>query len=110
MLHLVHEGLPWFLSAITLYGVWQIGINRRWGWKVGLVANGAWILFDIWWKAWGLIPLSVALILMYAWSLWGYRVKRLWLRRPSQRVPCDLCGGSHIPNGIGLPCVPYENW
>ena len=95
LIHLIHEVLPWFLSLITLVGVWQIGKHPRLGWKVGLVANASWVIFDVWWKAWGLIPLSVALLVMYSWQLWGAYPKRLWRNRRSLKVPCDL---------------PYDAW
>jgi len=70
VIHIIHQGLPWFLSAITLLGVWLLGRHRvvR-GWQVGILANAAWVVFDVWWKAWGLIPLSAALLVLYTYEL-----------------------------------------
>src|SRR5665213_2052356 len=29
---------------------------------------------------------------------------------PTLKVPCDLCGGAHVPNGIAPACLPYDRW
>lgn len=113
MIHFIHTYLPWVLSTITFLGVWQIGHHKRLGWKIGIVTNLVWIIYDLSILkegGLGLIPLSAALFVMYVWQLQGYRVGRLWRQRASQRVYCTLCGGSHVPNGIGVACVPYEDW
>jgi len=110
VIHLIHQGLPWFLSAITLLGVGLLGRQRvvR-GWQVGILANSAWVVFDVWWRAWGLIPLSAALLILYTWELVSHH-RRQQKVYPTLKVPCDLCGGAHVPNGISLPCVPYDQW
>jgi ribosomal protein L32 len=60
---------------------------------------------------------SVALNVAWLWiGIYGVyqipRVNRFYQRKlhPPEQVECDNCGGSHVPNGIGLPCVPYEEW
>lgn len=114
MIHLIHELLPWFLSAVTLLGIWLIGRTgtTRKGWMVGIVANITWIVFDVWWAAWGLVPLSAALVVMYSWQLWGRHLKA-WIERrrhPLVTLPCHFCGGNHPPNGIGPSCLPVDEW
>jgi hypothetical protein len=41
------------------------------------------------------------------WSIWKARRPK----PPTEpQVHCDRCGLTHIPNGIGLPCVPVDRW
>lgn len=65
--------LPWATSAFTLLGMWLIGQKRSVGWVVGLLNQGCWITFAIAFKAWGLLPLSAALTVIYVRSLLAWR-------------------------------------
>lgn len=65
--------IPLALSGVTLYGMWVIG-NKDWrGWLVGLVNQALWLVFIIVFEAWGLLPLSAALIGVYSRNLLAWR-------------------------------------
>ena len=63
---------------------------------------------------------SVALnVVWLAIALYVYGLTGLpWVQRrlhpvkadTPEAVQCRLCDGWHVPNGIGLPCVPYDEW
>lgn len=65
--------LPLVISAFTMLAMWMIG-NKSWkGWVVGLVNQGLWIAFAIIFEAYGLIPLSVVLTVIYIRNLMKWR-------------------------------------
>lgn len=60
-------------SVVTLVGMWMAG-NKDWrGWAVGLANQGLWLLFIFVFAAWGLLPLSLALIVTYTRNLLRWR-------------------------------------
>lgn len=61
--------LPLMLSVLTVLGMWLIGNKNRLGWVVGLINQVLWISFAILFKAWGLLPLSLVLIVVYVRNL-----------------------------------------
>ena len=61
--------LPLLLSILTIIGMWLIGNKNYWGWIVGLVNQTLWITFAIVFKAWGLLPLTLVLIVVYTRNL-----------------------------------------
>lgn len=65
--------LPWLTSAGTLLGMWLVGQKRSVGWIVGLVNQVLWVTFAIAFEAWGLLPLTVALIIIYTRALVKWR-------------------------------------
>lgn len=61
--------LPLILSLLTIVGMWLIGNKNRLGWVVGLFNQTLWITFAIVFKAWGLLPLTLVLIVVYTRNL-----------------------------------------
>ncbi len=58
--------LPWLLSAITIYAMFLAGEKRRNTWLIGLANQGLWLVWIIAAEAWGLIPMNLALWVVYA--------------------------------------------
>jgi len=65
--------IPWLTSAITLWGIHEQGHKRSRGWAIGLANQALWITFIVLFGAWGLLPLSLALIVMYGRNLLAWR-------------------------------------
>ena len=65
--------LPWATSAGTLLGMWLVGQKKSVGWVVGLVNQALWVTFSIMFEAWGLLPLTAALIVVYSKALIQWR-------------------------------------
>jgi hypothetical protein len=60
-------------SGFTLWGMWLAG-NKDWkGWAVGLGNQALWLVFIVAFGAWGLLPLSLALIVTYTRNLVRWR-------------------------------------
>ena len=70
---MIRTMLPWATSAGTLLGMWLVGQKRSVGWVVGLVNQALWVTFAIMFEAWGLLPLTVALIFIYTKALLAWR-------------------------------------
>lgn len=71
----VRQAIALSTSVVTLYGMWLTG-NKRWqGWAVGLGNQGLWLVFIITFGAWGLLPLSVALTVIYTRNLVRWRAE-----------------------------------
>ncbi len=58
--------LPWLLSVITIYMTILAGNKHRHAWAVGLAAQALWLVWIIASQAWGLIPMNIALWIVYA--------------------------------------------
>lgn len=69
--------LPWATSAGTLLGMWLLAQKKSVGWIVGLVNQILWVTFAITFKAWGLLPLTVALIFVYTQGLLKWRAEEV---------------------------------
>lgn len=67
--------LPWATSAFTLLAMWLIGQKRSIGWAVGLVNQVLWVSFAVSFRAWGLLPLSAALTVIYVRALLRWRAQ-----------------------------------
>jgi len=53
--------------------MWVVG-NRSWkGWAIGLGNQALWLVFIFAFQAWGLLPLSLALIVTYSRNLIRWR-------------------------------------
>ena len=72
--------LPWLTSAGTLLGMWLVGQKRSIGWTVGLVNQVLWVSFSVVYQAWGLLPLTLALIVIYTRALLRWREEERALR------------------------------
>lgn len=58
--------LPWLMSAITIYTMWQAGSKHRWTWAIALVNQALWLTWIVTSGAWGLLPMNAALWVIYA--------------------------------------------
>lgn len=63
-------------SAGTLFGMWAVGRKFWWGWLVGILNQGVWFAFIVAFAAWGLLPLSGALLVLYSVNLSRWRRQR----------------------------------
>lgn len=72
----VKQAIALLTSAGTLIHMWQAGRKWRWTWLVGLANQAVWLAFIVAFGAWGLLPLSAALIVVYTRNhvLWGREV------------------------------------
>lgn len=68
--------LPWLLSAVTIWMTLLAGNRNRWAWAIGLVNQALWLACIVASSSWGLLPVNVALWLVYArnhilWRKWA---------------------------------------
>jgi signal transduction histidine kinase len=63
---MVEQYLPWLLSAITIYMTVLAGDKHRLAWAVGLLNQGLWLVWIFAAEAYGLIPMNIALWIVYA--------------------------------------------
>lgn len=57
--------LPWLLSAITIYMTLLAGNLHRNAWLLGILAQVLWLVWILASETWGLIPLNIALWIVY---------------------------------------------
>lgn len=57
--------LPWLLSAITIYMTVLAGNKNRNAWLFGLINQALWLVWIIASSAWGLLPMNLALWIVY---------------------------------------------
>ena len=65
MKEIVIKYLPYLLSAITIYSMLLAGNKRKGAWAVGLVNQLLWLIWIILTSTWGLLPMNIALWLVY---------------------------------------------
>lgn len=61
--------LPWLLSAITIYMNVLAGNKRSGAWAIGLGNQALWLLWIVLTGTWGLLPMNIALWIVYARNL-----------------------------------------
>ena len=66
MIYAVVNYLPWLLSAITIYMTVLAGNKSRNAWLFGLVNQALWLVWIIFSGAWGLLPMNLALWIVYS--------------------------------------------
>lgn len=66
------EVLPWFMSAITIYTMFLAGNQHRHTWLLGLVNQALWLSWILMVEAWGLLPMNLALWIVYARNHWKW--------------------------------------
>lgn len=74
MSELIRIYLPWLLSAITIWMTLLAGNLHRNAWLVGLGNQLLWLVWIIATGTWGLIPLNIALWIVYARNHFKWRV------------------------------------
>ena len=65
MHELIKDYLPFLMSAITIYTMFLAGDKKKYTWIVGLVNQLLWLTWIITIQAWGLLPMNIALWVMY---------------------------------------------
>lgn len=65
--------LPFVTGMVTLIGMWAAGSHRSWSWALGIANQGLWFAFIVAFGAWGLLPLNVALVVVYSRNLVKWR-------------------------------------
>jgi hypothetical protein len=65
MSDIIRDYLPWLLSAITIWMTLLAGNIHRSAWLVGLGNQALWLVWIVATGTWGLIPLNVALWIVY---------------------------------------------
>lgn len=65
--------LPWLLSAITIWMTLLAGNKHRMAWAVGLVNQALWLVWIVASATWGMLPMNVALWLVYARNHFKWR-------------------------------------
>lgn len=69
MNELTRQAIPLATSAVTLWMFWLAGSKQVKTWTVGLGNQVLWVAFIVTFEAWGLIPLTAALTVVYARNL-----------------------------------------
>lgn len=64
--------MPWLLSAITIYMTVLAGNKTRWAWAIGLGNQALWLVWIIAASAWGLLPMNLALWIVYGRNHWKW--------------------------------------
>jgi hypothetical protein len=57
--------LPWILSAVTIWMTLLAGNKHKSAWLVGLANQALWAVWIVVSQNWGLVPLNLALWLVY---------------------------------------------
>ena len=57
--------LPYLLSLITIYTMLLAGNKNKGAWAVGLINQFLWLIWIFLTQAWGLIPMNIALWVVY---------------------------------------------
>ena len=63
---LLRECLPWLLSAITIWMTVLAGNKHKNAWAIGLCNQALWLVWIIAAQTWGLLPMNLALWIVYA--------------------------------------------
>ena len=59
-------GVPWLLSASTIYVAFLAGEKSKNTWAVGLLSQCLWLLWIVASETWGMLPGNIALWVVYA--------------------------------------------
>lgn len=72
MMAYLQHGIPFVLSAVTLYSLFIVGDKNAHGWLISLCNQALWLVWIILIGAWGLLPMNVGM-----WYV-SYRNWRKW--------------------------------
>jgi len=67
--------LPYFLSANTIYAMLLAGNKKKNAWAFGLVGQLAWLIWILLSESWGLLPMNIALWVVYGRNYVKWRGK-----------------------------------
>ena len=65
MKKLIIDYLPYILSAITIYTMLLAGSKKRYTWLIGILNQFLWLIWIVTIKSWGLLPMNIALWIVY---------------------------------------------
>lgn len=65
VIEFVKHGLPWILSGLTIYMSILAGNKTRWAWLIGIANQALWLVFIVGTGTWGLLPMNIALWVVY---------------------------------------------
>jgi len=65
--------ITWFLSAISIISLWLVGNKNVWGFVIGLVGQGFWLLYTMSTEQYGLIPGVLVYTVVYIRNIYQWR-------------------------------------
>lgn len=71
----IRQFVPWATSAFTLWAMWLLSRKDYRGWIVGLGNQVLWVATAILFRTWGLLPLTLCLIVVYVRGLVRWRAE-----------------------------------
>ena len=71
----IEQHLPWLLSAITIWMTVLAGNKHPSAWAIGLVNQALWLVWITATGTWGLIPMNIALWVVYARNHWKWKAE-----------------------------------
>lgn len=74
MKQIIIQYLPYILSAITIYSMLLAGNKKRGAWLWGLLNQVLWLVWIILSSAWGLLPMNIALWIVYGRNYLKWKV------------------------------------
>lgn len=74
MKQIIIQYLPYILSAITIYSILLAGNKKRGAWLWGLLNQVLWLVWIILSSAWGLLPMNIALWIVYGRNYLKWKV------------------------------------
>jgi hypothetical protein len=72
MTQAIKDYLPWLLSAITIWMTVLAGNKHQNAWAIGLANQFLWLIWIVCAGAWGLLPMNIALWLVYTRNHWKW--------------------------------------
>lgn len=57
---------PWIISCVTIASLFRAGDGKQDAWVIALAGNSLWLIYIIAARAWGLLPMNIALWYVYA--------------------------------------------
>ncbi len=69
MTYFIRAILPWGLSGLTFWSMVLAGDKKRSAWLLGLINQAFWLTYVISTKTWGLLPLTIAMTVVYIRNL-----------------------------------------
>jgi hypothetical protein len=66
--------LPWLLSALTIWMTLLAGNKHSSAWLIGLVNQALWLVWIVVTESWGLLPMNVALWVVYSRNHWKWNM------------------------------------
>jgi len=63
----------WIMSGITIYTMWLAGDKKKLAWVLGLVNQCFWLFFIYQKQAWGLLPMTISLCIIYTRNLMKWK-------------------------------------